>query len=70
MTPMSPIGTTRQFNGVVSNDAFGARAAVAVDYSERRLWFGDPRSLVASGTAGPGSKAAVFFRPDRRGGSN
>src|SRR5713226_7338829 len=41
--------------------SLGARAAVAVDYSERRLWFGDLRSLVASGTAGPGSQSGRFF---------
>jgi hypothetical protein len=35
---MSPIGTTRQFNGVVSNDAFGAYPAERVSRAERPLW--------------------------------
>ena len=35
---MAAFHPPRQFNGVVSNDAFGARAAVAVDGNNRRLW--------------------------------
>ncbi len=60
---MSPIGTTRQFNGVVSNDAFGATSDSPAAKAERRVSdrSADPRWSSSGDGLAPGAAIAAYL---------